>query len=78
VKVVYRFEVAYPGWECDSYCAILEDKDGVRYMTQRAMEKSKYYLGSINKETAINILEERIEDYKRLTKEAEKAIEELK
>lgn len=69
MKVLYEFDIAWVGWECDSKGAIIERDDGSRYLTTRSTQNN---LPAENNSEAV--LADKIKEYARLLYEANRAL----
>lgn len=65
--VIFRFSLAYVGWECDSDGEVVEDKNGKRYLI--LTNHASPYIGVKEELLA------KINEYEHLIKETKKAIE---
>jgi hypothetical protein len=72
MKTIFEFDVAWVGWEGDYKGGILEDSEGVRYLT---FNSGKY---PHVENDAIEKLEGKVKEYERLVEQTKKAIDVLK
>jgi hypothetical protein len=71
-KILYQFNMAWIGWECDSDCYIIE-KDDKKYLLTR--QPSSYLtLPNVSNVEIINILEGKIQEYQILIDSTMKAL----